>query len=211
VKTEAKKAKTTAKQDKAKKTVRTKEVHGHTSSQSRPKTRVLDITPQLADRDKFKKEYMARERAAMQTLATQRRLTGAVPVYSTEHLKFRTRVFIDRIEYVGKFGKTIVPIEQVAWVKLRAGGTGVIIETVENKRVVMVVAPRDRIRFAEMVVRVQELLPLRLRAKATGMPIRELEKLSFGTDELEKLADLRDKGIITDREFDLKKKEILGL
>jgi hypothetical protein len=30
-------------------------------------------------------------------------------------------------------------------------------------------------------------------------------------DELEKLADLRDKGIITDAEFEAKKKELLGL
>ena len=38
--------------------------------------------------------------------------------------------------------------------------------------------------------------------------------LTTGTsnlDELEKLASLREKGIITDEEFDLKKKQLLGL
>ncbi len=34
---------------------------------------------------------------------------------------------------------------------------------------------------------------------------------SVGLDELEKLAELKEKGIITKEEFDAKKKQILGL
>ncbi len=38
-----------------------------------------------------------------------------------------------------------------------------------------------------------------------------LESISIGISDLEKLAELREKGIITADEFDLKKKQILGL
>lgn len=39
----------------------------------------------------------------------------------------------------------------------------------------------------------------------------EPSKPSSSLDDLEKLATLKDKGVITDEEFQLKKKEILGL
>ena len=180
-------------------------------STARPKTHVIDITPQKVQ-DPVKREIYARERAAMSALASQRKLNGVVPLYVTSHLNFKTRVFINRIEYSGSFGKNVLPIETVAWVKLRASGTGIIIETTAGKRVVMVVKPKDRLDFADAVMKVQEMQPKRTKFKDTKtVRIDQLEQFTDDYDELEKLARLREKGILTQEEFDTKKKKILGI
>jgi hypothetical protein len=181
------------------------------SSPARRSPHVIDITPQKIQ-DPVKKEMFARERAAMSALASQRKLNGSVALYATNHLNFKTRVFIDRIEYSGSFGKNVLPIETVAWVKLRAGGTGIIIETTNGKRVVMVVKPKDRLDFADSVMKVQELQPKRVKFKDTQtVRIDQLEQFTDDFEELEKLAKLRDRGIVTNEEFETKKKKILGI
>lgn len=162
--------------------------------------------------DNVKQAVYARERAALNALSSQRRLNGTVPLYTTSHMNFKTRVYIDRVEYSGSFGKSSLPIEQVSWVKLRYDGTGVIIETTEGKRVVMVVKKSDRLAFADAVLKVQSLQPKKGKFKDNKtVRIDQLEKFGQGVDEIEKLAKLFDKGIITQEEFDAKKKQILGL
>lgn len=172
---------------------------------------IIDVAP-----NKFqtptKSAVYTRERVAMNIIASQRKLNGTVPLYTASHMSFKTRVFIDRIEYSGSFGKTAVPINKVAWVKLRFGGTGVIIETTEGKRIVMVVKPSDRLSFADAILRVQSLQPKKAKFKDNKtVRIDQLEKISEGVDEIEKLAKLYDKGILTQEEFETKKKQILGL
>lgn len=173
--------------------------------------KVIDVTPKKQG-DPTKEAMYARERAALSALASQRRLNGTVALYVTQHLNFKTRVFIDRVEYSGSFGKNIIPIEQIAWVKLRHGGTGVILETSNSKKVVLVVKPTDRLEFADAVLKTQAMQPKRLKFKDTQtVRLDQLEKFSEGVDELEKLAKLLEKGILTQDEFDNKKKQILGL
>ena len=173
--------------------------------------RVIDISPQRSAEPEKRIVY-ERERAIMATLASQRRLDGTTPLYVTTHLRFKTRVFINRIEYSGSFGKNVIPIEQIAWVKLRAGGTGVILETVEGKRIVMVIKPADRLNFAEAIIKVQSMQPKKEKFKDTKtVRLDQLEKMEEGIDEIEKLARLLDKGILTQEEFDAKKKQILGI
>lgn len=172
---------------------------------------IIDIAPKKFQ-SPVKGAGYARERAALSALASQRKLNGTVPLYVTTHMNFKTRVFINRIEYSGSFGKSTLPIDQVSWVKLRAGGTGVIIETSEGKRVVMVVKPSDRLAFADAVLKVQALQPKARKFKDTQtVRIDQLEKFNEGVDEIEKLAKLYDKGILSQEEFDTKKKQILGL
>lgn len=182
-----------------------------TDAKAKKAVGIIDITP-----SKFqtpaKQAMYARERAAFTALASQRKLNGTVAIYTANHMNFKTRVFVDRIEYSGSFGKTVVPIEQVAWVKLRYGGTGVIIETVEGKRVVMVVKQADRLAFTDAVIKVQSMQPKKGKLKDTKtVRIDQLEKFGEGIDEIEKLAKLYDRGIITQEEFDAKKKKILGI
>jgi hypothetical protein len=173
--------------------------------------KVLDVTPHKPV-EPAKQAIYARERAAMTALAAQRRMNGSVPLYVTSHLNFKTRVYIDRIEYSGSFGKNVLPIDQVGWVKLRAGGTGIILETTEGKRVVMVVKPKDRLEFADAVLKVQAMQPKREKFKDTQtVRLDQLEKLGEGVDEIEKLAKLYEKGILTLEEFEAKKKQILGI
>ncbi|MDQ3064732.1 MAG: SHOCT domain-containing protein [bacterium] len=195
-------------------------VKPYTPSYKQPRTmsgksgkipRVIDIAPQRAPESEKRVVY-ERERAIMATLASQRRLDGTSPLYVTNHLRFKTRVFINRIEYSGSFGKNVIPIDQVAWIKLRAGGTGVIIESTEGKRIVMVIRPADRLNFADAVLKVQSMQPKKAKFKDTKtIRIDQLDQMEEGIDELEKLAKLLDKGILTQEEFDTKKKQILGI
>lgn len=172
---------------------------------------IVDITPGKFT-DPTKEALYARERAALNVIASRRKLDGSVPLYVANHMNFKTRVFIDRIEYSGSFGKTKVPISQVAWVKLRATGTGIIIETIEGKRLVMVVKTSDRLAFADAVLKVQSMQPKKGKFKDTKtIRIDELDKFTEGVDEIEKLAKLYDKGILSQEEFDAKKKQILGI
>ncbi len=172
---------------------------------------IVDVAPGKFV-DPAKRAMYARERAALNALASQRKLNGTVPLYTAIHMNFKTRVFINRIEYSGSFGKNVIPIEQVAWVKLRHEGTGVIIETTEGKRVVMVVKQADRLAFADAVLKVQAMQPKKGKFRDTKtVRIDELEKFGEGIDEIEKLAKLFDKGILSQEEFDLKKKQILGI
>lgn len=181
------------------------------SSTNAVKQKVIDVTPHKP-MDPGKQAIYARERATLAVLASQRRMNGEVPLYTTSHLRFKTRVFIDRIEYSGSFGKNVLPIDQVAWVKLRAGGTGVIIETSEGKRVVMVVRPADRLDFADAVLKVQTMQPKREKFKDTKtVRLDQLEQFGEGIDDLEKIAKLYEKGILTQEEFESKKKQILGI
>ncbi|MBA2279465.1 SHOCT domain-containing protein [Candidatus Saccharibacteria bacterium] len=173
--------------------------------------KVIDVTP-LRGVDPIKRMSYERERAALAALNAQRRMNGTIPLYITSHMSFKTRIFINRIEYSGTFGKTVIPINQVGWVKLRASGTGVIVETTTGKKVVMVVKPKDRLSFAEAVMKVQSLQPKRTKPKDTlTIRIDELDRVSEGIEEIEKLAGLVKKGYITEEEFNTKKRQILGL
>ncbi|MCA9348008.1 SHOCT domain-containing protein [Candidatus Saccharibacteria bacterium] len=148
----------------------------------------------------------------MNVLASQRKLNGTSAIYSSNHMNFKVKVYINRIEYSGSFGKSVLDINKVAWVKLRHGGTGVIIETTEGKKNVMVVKPSDRLAFTDAILKVQALQPKRKQFKDTQtIRIDQLEKISEGVDEIEKLATLYDKGILSQEEFETKKKQILGL
>lgn len=172
---------------------------------------IIDITPKKLQ-DPLKGAIYARERAALSALASQRKLNGTVALYVATHMNFKTRVYINRIEYSGSFGKTVLPIENIAWVKVRYGGTGVIIETLEGKRVVMVVKQSDRLPFVDAVMKIQAMQPKRAKFKDTQtVRIDKLEQFGEGIDEIEKLAKLYDKGILSHDEFEAKKKQILGL
>jgi len=146
------------------------------------------------------------------SLAAQLQMTGTEPIFGTEHMNFRTKVYINRIEYMGSFGKIVIPVNKVGWIKIRVAGTGIIVETTNNKRVVMIVKPKDRIRLCDAIMRVQEINIERGKtAGVRGTRGADLERLSVSIEELEKLAKLKDKGIITEREFLAKKKQLLGV
>ena len=48
-------------------------------------------------------------------------------------------------------------------------------------------------------------------APAEAAPAQPAASLDYDLDEIERLAELKDKGIISEAEFTAKKKEILGL
>jgi hypothetical protein len=153
-----------------------------------------------------------RNDTTLAAMAAHLQMTGSEPIYSTTHMNFRTRVYINRIEYTGSFGKIVRPVARVGWIKIRVAGTGIIIETTNGKRVVMIVDPKHRVKLSEAIMKVQEAYLERGKNDGVkGTRAAELERLSSGIEELEKLAKLKDKGIISDKDFEAKKKQLLGL
>jgi len=162
--------------------------------------------------DPERRAILSRERTAIIELANQRRLEGKTALYTTSHLNFKTRVFINRIEYSGTFGKNILPIEQVAWIRLRHGGTGVMLETTKDKKVVMVVNPKDRLAFADAVMKMQSLIPKVRRLKDDKtVRLDVLDQVTEDVDDIERIAKLYKRGLITKAEYELKKKQILNI
>lgn len=177
-----------------------------------PKLRLSDDIKAVKIDDPERRAYMSRERAAIAELSNQRRLEGKTALFTTSHLNFKTRVFINRIEYSGTFGKNVLPIEQVAWIRLRHGGTGVMIETTNNKKVVMVINPKDRLPFADAVMKMQSLVPkVKKINDSRTVRLDVLDKVSEDVDDIERIASLYKRGLITKAEYELKKKQILDI
>jgi len=171
-----------------------------------------DQDEEEVDLEEAKETTSRRSGETLASLAAQLQMSGTEPIFSTEHMNFRTKVYINRIEYMGSFGKIVIPVNKVGWIKIRVAGTGIIVETTTNKRVVMIVKPKDRIRLCDAIMRVQEINIERGKVAAVrGTSGADLERLSVSIDELEKLAKLKDKGIITEKEFLAKKRQLLGV
>jgi hypothetical protein len=177
-----------------------------------PKLRLSEDIKAVKIDDPERRAYMSRERAAIAELSNQRRLEGKTALFTTSHLNFKTRVFINRIEYSGTFGKNVLPIEQVAWIRLRHGGTGVMIETTNGKKVVMVINPKDRLSFADAVMKMQSLVPKVIKINdSRTVRLDVLDKVSQDVDDIERIASLYKRGLITKAEYELKKKQILDI
>jgi hypothetical protein len=177
-----------------------------------PKPRLGTEVKAARQEDPVKQAVLVREHSAALELANKRRLEGNVPLYTTTHLKFRARVFIDRVEYSGTFGKNVIPIDQIAWIRLRHGGTGLMLETNAGKKFVLVIHPKDRLAFAEAVMKMQSLQPKVKKMKDTKtVRLDILEKMTEDMDDLERIANLYKRGIITKQEFELKKQQILNI
>ncbi|MFZ1324002.1 MAG: SHOCT domain-containing protein [Candidatus Saccharimonadales bacterium] len=171
----------------------------------------VDVKPQKVT-DPEKRAMLSRERTAIIELANQRRMEGKTPLFTTSHLNFKIRVYVDRVEYSGTFGKTVLPVNQIAWIRLRHGGTGVILETVGEKKVVMVVSQRDRLALADAVMKMQALVPTVQKFKDNKtVRLDVLEKATEDVDDIERIAKLYKRGLITKEEFELKKKQILKI
>lgn len=183
-----------------------------------PKLRLSEDIKAVKIDDPERRAIMSRERSAILELSNQRRLEGKTSLFTTSHLNFKTRVFINRIEYSGTFGKNVLPIEQVAWIRLRHGGTGVMIETTNGKKVVMVINPKDRLSFAAAVMKMQSLLPKvkklhdkKLLQEDRTVRLDVLDDVSLEADDIERIAKLYKRGLITKAEYELKKKQILDI
>lgn len=122
------------------------------------------------------------------------------PIYETNYMGSKVLVFNDKLVWRFMLKEQTIPISQIASVNLELPMyAGVTVETTGGKKYKIPVNAfgGKKKELQEAIYKAQSLIN-----KAGG---------SSSADELEKLASLKDRGIITSEEFDLKKKKLLDL
>jgi hypothetical protein len=125
--------------------------------------------------------------------------SGEKPLYENSYAGFWIKVYSSRIEF--RSGPTVqsISLNQVASVEQGSFGLAkVTIETAGGKRYTLPTTKKKEVQQAI------------LDAQAKFSHGDNQQQLSTA-DEITKLNDLKEKGIITDDEFQIKKKQLLGL
>lgn len=123
------------------------------------------------------------------------------PIYESNLLGNSVKVFVDRVEYGILFNKHSIPVSQIASVYLGMT-TGiflepsVVIETTGGKKIKIPTFKRKELQDAIY--------------KAQGMINSSQGQNQSIADELTKLHNLKEKGIISEEEFEKQKNKLLG-
>ena len=122
------------------------------------------------------------------------------PVYETKYMGAKVQVFESKLVCNFMVQHFTIPLSQIASIEMGMPGFALVyIETTGGKKYTVPVNP-----FSGKKKALQEAI----------YKARDLNKrveVNSSADELEKLALLKDKGIITSEEFELKKKKLLDL
>lgn len=122
------------------------------------------------------------------------------PIFETNYLGSKVSVFNNKIEWKMLFQKNSIPINQVASVDTTIPlYAGIVIETTGGKKYKIPVKLSDKKKMEEAIYEAQQ--------NNSGANKNQSNNL----DDLEKLQNLKQKGVITPEEFEKKKKQILGL
>lgn len=124
--------------------------------------------------------------------------TEEKPLFETSYVGFWIKVFLNRVEFKAGVGSQSIPINQIASVQLPMMGIWKItLETTGGKKYAVPTSKKKEIQKAIYDA----------QAKFSGNGHQQ----TSGADEITKLNDLKEKGIITESEFNQKKKQILGI
>lgn len=125
-------------------------------------------------------------------------LPAQAPLFQDKYMGSTTSVYNSHIEW-GMMGKhESIPLSQVANVELPPLILQAVVETTGGKKVKIPLKNREGFKSAVMGA---------LNAQGSG---NHSASAPSAADELLKFAQLRDSGIITEAEFEAKKKELLG-
>ena len=129
---------------------------------------------------------------------TRKSNTTEKPLFETKSMGFWIRVYPNRVDFKAGAGSESIPINQIASVhQAMMGMMKVTIETTGGKK------------FNVPTVKKKEVHRAIYEAKSKQE--NGVSNSSSDADELLKLNELKEKGILTQEEFDQKKKSILGL
>lgn len=124
-------------------------------------------------------------------------MSSEAPIFQTSYLGSKVQVYRDRLVYKMFLTKKTIPIDQIASIDpVMSGYAGVKIETTGGKKIKIPVGLMSKKKLEEAI----------FRAKRGDAPVQ-----SSGVQDLEKLAELKAKGLVTEDEFNQKKKQLLGL
>lgn len=120
------------------------------------------------------------------------------PLYETNYVGFWIKVYPNRVDFKAGAGSESIPINQIASVHLAMMGImKVTIETAGGKKYQIPTTKKKEVQ--------QAIYNAQSKASAP------IQSKSSDADELMKLNELKEKGILSQEEFDKKKKQILGL
>lgn len=119
------------------------------------------------------------------------------PIFQTSYLGSKVQVYSDRLVYKMFFTQKTIPLDQIASIDpVISGYAGVKIETTGGKKITIPVGLGSKEKLEQVI----------FQAKRGGNATQ-----SSGIQDLEKLAELKAKGLVTEEEFNQKKKQLLGL
>jgi len=112
---------------------------------------------------------------------------------------FWIKVYPNRVDFKAGVGSQSIPINQIASVQLPMMGIWkIILETTGGKKYAIPTSKKKEVQ--------QAILDAQSKFSGNGNNSKASD-----ADEIMKLNDLKEKGIITEAEFEAKKKQILGL
>jgi hypothetical protein len=120
------------------------------------------------------------------------------PIYQTSNMGFWIKVYPNRIDFKSGVGSQSIPINQIASVQL--AGIGVMKITLETTGGKTYSIPTNKKKEVQEAIYNTQTRLAGSSQHQTGI-----------ADEITKLNELKEKGIITLEEFDKKKKELLSL
>ena len=122
------------------------------------------------------------------------------PTFQTRYLGTHIFVYADRVDWKVLGKSHSIPIASIASVDLPPLYNGIHVHTTGGKRYILPTGRKQKQPLRDAIV--EQL------AKTSGTPI---VAATSNLDELKKLAQLKAAGVVTQEEFDAKKKELLEL
>lgn len=124
--------------------------------------------------------------------------TEEKPLYETSYVGFWIKVYPNRVAFKAGVGSQSIPINQIASVQLPMMGIWKItLETTGGKKYAIPTSKKKEVQKA--------IYDAQAHFSGSG------HQQTSDAEELTKLNDLKEKGVITDAEFKAKKKQVLGL
>ncbi len=124
---------------------------------------------------------------------------GEDPIYQTSYMGFWIKVYHNRVDCKSGLGSQSIPINQIASVQIaRMGVFQVTLETSGGKKYSIPTNKKKEVQQA--IYDAQARLAAESGKHQTG-----------AADEIMKLNELKEKGVITQEEFEKKKKQLLDL
>ena len=122
---------------------------------------------------------------------------GDKPIFETHYLGFWIKVYPTRVEFKSGAGTQNIPINQVASIQLgMMGFMQIIIETSGGKKYKIPTNKKKEVKDA--IYKAQEAIT---NIKSNNISI---------ADEISKLAELKEKGILTEEEFQIQKAKLIN-
>jgi hypothetical protein len=119
------------------------------------------------------------------------------PLYETSYVGFWIKVYSNRVEFKAGVGSQSIPINQIASVQLPMMGIWKItLETTGGKKYAIPTSKKKEVQ--------QAIYDAQSR-------VDKNESKPDTSEEISKLNELKEKGILTQEEFDKKKKLLLGI